>query len=129
MIKTINGGFNYNFQSGVDDKYGMMAIHYITQSPSDKKELLVTVKELNEILHKENYTIVVDYGYWHIKSLNEIYNSPTTIVIPDKASTSRTKEKKNNEKKENNKNHKTDKKEKFRKHKFIKYWKNDTYIS
>ena len=51
-------------------------IHYITQSPSDKKELLVTVKELNEILHKE------------------IYNSPTTIVIPDKASTSRTKEKK-----------------------------------
>lgn len=69
-------------------------IHYITQSPSDKKELLVTVKELNEILHKENYTIVVDYGYWHIKSLNEIYNSPTTIVIPDKASTSRTKEKK-----------------------------------
>lgn len=94
LIKTINGGFNYNFQSGVDDKYGMMAIHYITQSPSDKKELLVTVKELNEILHKENYTIVVDYGYWHIKSLNEIYNSPTTIVIPDKASTSRTKEKK-----------------------------------
>lgn len=72
----------------------MMAIHYITQSPSDKKELLVTVKELNEILHKENYTIVVDYGYWHIKSLNEIYNSPTTIVIPDKASMSRTKEKK-----------------------------------
>ena len=31
--------------------------------------------------------------------------------------------------KENNKNHKTDKKEKFRKHKFIKYWKNDTYMS
>ena len=57
------------------------------------------VKELNEILHKENYTIVVDYGYWHIKSLNEIYNSPTTIVIPDKASTSRTKEKKKQRKK------------------------------
>ena len=60
LIKTINGGFNYNFQSGVDDKYGMMAIHYITQSPSDNKELLVTVKELNEILHKENYTILED---------------------------------------------------------------------
>ena len=39
-------------------------------------------------------TTQVDYGYWHIRSLNEIYNSPTTIVIPDKASTSRTKEKK-----------------------------------
>ena len=124
LDKNNKWGFNYNFQSGVDDKYGMMAIHYITQSPNDKKELLVTVNELNEILHKENYVIVVDYGYWHIKSLNEIYNSPTTIVIPDKVSASRTKEK-NNEKKANNK---IDKKEQFRKHKFIKDWENDTYI-
>ena len=104
LDKKNKWGFNYNFQSGVDDKYGMMAVRYITQSPSDKKELLVTVKELNERLHKENYTIVVDYGCWHIESLNEIYNSSTTIVMPDKASASRTKEK-NNEKKENNKNH------------------------
>ena len=72
----------------------MVAIHYITQSPNDKKELLVIVKELNEILHKENYVIVLDYGYWHIKSLNEIYNSPTTIVILDKSSAPHTKEKK-----------------------------------
>lgn len=53
----------------------------------------MAVKELNDILHKENYTIVVDHGYWHIKNLKEIYNSPTTIIIPDKASASRTKEK------------------------------------
>ena len=124
LDKNNKWGFNYNFQSGVDDKYEMMAIHYITQSPNDKKELLVTVNELNEILHKENYVIVVDYGYWHIKSLNEIYNSPTTIVIPDKVSASRTKEK-NNEKKANNK---IDKKEQFRKHKFIKDWEKDNYI-
>ena len=124
LDKNNKWGFNYNFQSGVDDKYGMVAMHYITQSPNDKKELLVTVNELNEILHKENYVIVVDYGYWHIKSLNEIYNSPTTIVIPDKASASRTKEK-NNEK---NKNNKTDKKEQFKKHKFIKDWEKDNYI-
>ena len=67
----------------------MIAIHYITQSPNDKKESTVTVKQLNERLHKENYTLVVDNGYWHIKSLNEIYNS-TTIVIPDNASATRT---------------------------------------
>ena len=72
--------------------YDGYSLHYAISKR--QKRVLVTVKELNEILHKENYTIVVDYGYWHIKSLNEIYNSPTTIVIPDKASTSRTKEKK-----------------------------------
>lgn len=124
LDKDHKWGFNYNFQSGVDDKYGMIAIHYITQSPNDKKESTVTVKQLNERLHKENYTLVVDNGYWHIKSLKEIYNSPTTIVIPDATSASRTKEK-NNEPQENQK---TNEKEKFRKHKFIKDWENDTYI-
>ena len=94
LDKDHKWGFNYNFQAGVDDKCGMIAIHYITQSPNDKKESTVTVKQLNERLHKENYILVVDNGYWHIKSLKEIYNSPTTIVIPDNASATRTKEKK-----------------------------------
>ena len=51
--KNEEWGFNYNFQSGVDDKYGMIAVHYITQSPNDKKELLITVNELNERLGRE----------------------------------------------------------------------------
>ena len=93
LDKNEEWGFNYNFQSGVDDKYGMIAVHYITQNPNDKKELLITVKELNERLGRENYVIVVDYGYWHIKSLEKIYNSPTTIIIPDKSAASRNKQK------------------------------------
>ncbi|MBR0058003.1 MAG: hypothetical protein IJP99_01525 [Methanobrevibacter sp.] len=86
-------GFNYNFQAGVDDKCGMIAIHYITRSPNEQKELLITVNELNKRLGREDYVIVVDNGYWHIKSLEEIYNSPTTIVIPDRAAESRKKNK------------------------------------
>ena len=31
----------------------MIAVHYITQSPNDKKELLITVNELNERLGRE----------------------------------------------------------------------------
>ena len=86
-------GFNYNFQAGVDDKCGMIAIHYITRSPNEQKELLIIVNELNKRLGREDYVIVVDNGYWHIKSLEEIYNSPTTIVIPDRAAESRKKNK------------------------------------
>jgi len=120
-------GFNYNFQAGVDDKYGMIAVHYITQSPNDKKELLITVNELNEILGKEDYVIVVDHGYWHIKSLEEIYNSPTTIVIPDRAAASHKKENSNKKQKKSKKSSiKIDKD--FRKPKFFKDWQKDIYI-
>ena len=48
LDKSGEWGFNYNFQAGVDDKYGMIAVHYITQSPNDQKELLITVNELNK---------------------------------------------------------------------------------
>jgi hypothetical protein len=130
LNKDKKWGFNYNLQSGVDDKYGMIAVHYITQSPNDKKELLITVKELNERLGREDYVIVVDYGYWHIKSLKEIHNSPTTIVIPDRTAASRKKEKSN--KKQKNKQNKKKKSrkidEEYEKPKFFKDWQKDIYI-
>lgn len=44
LDKNGNWGFNYNFQAGFDDKYGMIAVHYITQSPNDK--LLITETNL-----------------------------------------------------------------------------------
>lgn len=111
LDKNNKWGFNYNFQAGVDDKYGMIVVHYITQSANDKKELLITVKELNERLHNDKYVIVVDHGYWHLKSLKKIYNSPTIIIIPDRASATRKKEKINENIKENT-NQKNNEKEK-----------------
>ena len=92
-------GFNYNYQVAVDDKFGMIAMHYVTQSPNDIKELLNVVNRLNEILPSRKYVIVVDNGYWHIKSLHEIYNSPTTIIIPDRYAASKTKNRLMQEKK------------------------------
>ena len=67
----------------------------------------------------------MDHGYWHIKSLKKIYNSPTTIIIPDRAAASRKKDKSNKKQKK-----KSDLKidEKFRKHKFFKDWQKDIYI-
>ena len=125
LDKNGEWGFNYNFQSGVDDEYGMIAVHYITQSPNDQKELLITVKELNERLGKKDYIIVVDHGYWHIKSLKETYNSPTTVIIPDRAAAS---SKKDKSKKKQKKKSKIKIDEKFRKDKFFKDWHNDVYI-
>ena len=95
----------------------MIAVHYITQSPNDQKESLIAVNELNKRLGKEDYIIVVDHRYWHIKSLEKIYNSHTTIVIPDRAAASSKKEKSNKKQKKKS-NLKID--EEFRKHKFFR---------
>ena len=81
----------------------MIAIHYITQSANDQKELLITVKELNERLGRYDYVIVVDHGYWHIKSLEKIYNYPTTIIIPDRAAATHKKDKSHKKTTENKK--------------------------
>lgn len=131
LNKNEDWSFNYNLQAGVDDKYGLITVHYITQSPNDKKELLIAVKKLNERLGREDYVIVVDHGYWHIKSLKEIYNSPTTIIIPDRAAATHKKEK--TDKKPKSKQDKMKKSkikidEKFRKPHFIKDLQKDTYI-
>ena len=127
LDKNGEWGFNYNFQAGVDDKYGMIAVHYITQSANDKKELLITVKELNERLGRDDYIIVVDHGYWHIKSLEKIYNSPITIIIPDRTAATHKKDKSDKKQNKTEKsNIKIDKK--FRKHQFIKDWQKDVHI-
>ena len=58
------------------------------------------------MIRQKDYIIVVDNGYWHIKSLEEIYNSPTTVIIPDRAAASskKDKSKKKNKEKVKNKN-------------------------
>ena len=126
-MKDKNGiyGFNYNYQVSIDDKCGMVVAHYTTTHGNDKKELLTTVNLLNERLHTNEYVIVVDHGYWHIKSLHEIYGSPTTIIIPDRVSASRTKEKI-----EDNEDITPEEKEKsrFKKHKFYYDWELDCYF-
>lgn len=50
----------------------MIAIQYITQSSNDQKESPIAVNELNKRSGKEDYVFVVDHGYWHIKSLENI---------------------------------------------------------
>ena len=103
----------------VDDKYEIIAVHYITQSANDQKELLVTVKELNERLGRDYYVIIIDHRYWHVKSLEKIYNSPTTTIIPNRTAATHKKDKlSKRQQKIKKSNIKID--EKFRKHEFFK---------
>lgn len=124
-------GFNYNYQVAVDDKFGLITAHYITQSGNDKKELLCMVKMLNERLGTDEYVICVDNGYWHIESLHQIHYMPTQIVIPDTTSASKTKAdiiKENNPSYYYNKTDLEIEEEKFNLYNFIYDEENDVYI-
>lgn len=69
----------------------------------------------------------MDHGYWHIKSLEKIYKSPTTIIILDRAAATHKKDETSKKQQKTKKyNIKID--EKFRKHKFTKDWQKDIYV-
>lgn len=114
-------GFNYNYQTTTDNKFGMIPSHYITQNPNDKKELPVIIKELYERLDEKDFILVTDNGYWHIDSLKEIHYSPTMIIIPDNSGAKRKKDKINIQ------NGKIIEKS-YKKHEFEKLWCLDAYL-
>lgn len=84
-------GLNYNYQVGIDHKYGFIVDNYITQNPNDQNELLTLTKRLNTILGSDDYVLVADHGYWKIKHIEEIYTTNTMIIIPDRGAATRQK--------------------------------------
>ena len=84
-------GLNYNYQVGIDSKFGFMIDNYITQNPNDQNELINIVKRLNNILGSDDYVLVTDHGYWKIKHIEEIYDTNTMIIIPDRGAATRQK--------------------------------------
>ena len=100
---------------------------YSNQTGSEKP-----VPQMSSIISMYLVKILREFADGNLKQSKETFVKTFNLSsesFVDTLSMLSDKKKKNNEKKENNKNHKTDKKEKFRKHKFIKYWKNDTYMS
>ena len=50
-------GLNYNYQVGIDPKYGFIVDNYITQNLNDQNELLTLTKRLNTILGSDDYVL------------------------------------------------------------------------
>ena len=91
--KKGNMGFNYNYQTVTDNKYGFRLVHYITNNTNDQKEIKRLVDMTTERIHTDDFTICVDNGYWSPKLLKEISKTNTKVVIPDDTEASRKKKK------------------------------------
>ena len=120
-------GLNYNYQQAIDDKYGMIVTHYITQHSNDQKEAIEIVNRLQRLLNKKEFTLVVDHGYWNINVLHRVYRTPTKLIIPCRTEAMRQKAKQ----REKNKirfDAKEAKKQRFKKYNFKYLPKEDAYL-
>lgn len=120
-------GLNYNYQQAIDDKCGMIVTHYITQHPNDQLESIEIINQLQRILNKKEFTLVVDYGYWNINTLHRVYRTPTKLIIPCKTEAMR-RNAKQREKNETRFDAKKAKKQKFKKYNFKYLSKEDAYL-
>lgn len=120
-------GLNYNYQQAIDDKYGMIVTHYITQHPNDQKEAIELVNRLQRALNKKEFTLVVDHGYWNINILHRVYRTPTKLIIPCRTEAMR----RNAKQRERNQirfDEKGAKKQRFKKYNFKYLPKEDAYL-
>ena len=53
--------------------------------------MITVVERLNKILGTDDYVLILDHGYWKIKHLEEIYDTNTMVIIPDKSAATRQK--------------------------------------
>lgn len=96
LDKNKKMGLNYNYQTVTDNKYGFRIAHYITNVPIDQRESKRMVELATERLHRDDYILTLDNGYWDPEILKEIIKGNTRILIPDDADASRKKEKMKN---------------------------------
>ena len=75
-------GLNYNYQLAIDDKTGMIITHYITQHPNDQKESIPLINRIQQRLKINNFTLVLDNGYWNTPLLHRIHKMPVKLIIP-----------------------------------------------
>lgn len=120
-------GLNYNYQQAIDDKCGMIVTHYITQHPNDQLESIEIVNRLQRILNKKEFTLVVDHGYWHIKTLHRVHRTPTKLIIPNRTEAMR-RNAKQREKNEIRFDERNAKKQRFKKYNFKYLPKEDAYL-
>ena len=120
-------GLNYNYQQAIDDKCGMIVTHYITQHPNDQLESIEIANRLQRILNKKEFTLVVDHGYWHIKTLHRVHRTPTKLIIPNRTEAMR-RNAKQREKNEIRFDERNAKKQRFKKYNFKYLPKEDAYL-
>jgi transposase len=76
------GVVGYNVQIAVDDRYGLIAHHDVTQNVSDQNQLAAVAKGAKEALGCETLQAVADSGYADAEQINECEEAAVTAFVP-----------------------------------------------
>ena len=87
MPKTTKGDVSYNVQVAVDGKHHLMVEHDVTNAVIDSSQLFSMAKKAQEILGKDQLTVVADKGYYHGDEVKACEEAGITPYI-QKANTS-----------------------------------------
>jgi len=93
MDKKENIGLNYNYQVAVDSKNGMVVGQYLTQNPTDSKELFQMLHEIKIQMGMNPKVLVADNGYMDDNIIKYAYDNNIRLIIPDRNESSKNKSK------------------------------------
>ena len=82
-MKDDTSHYAYTLQTVRDVKFGFTVSQRITQEKNDKGTLIPALKDTINALKKSPRYILIDNGYWDIKSLEFSYMKNVIPIIPD----------------------------------------------
>lgn len=83
LMDNKKGGLDvaYNIQATVDAKNGLVIDQYVTNAPTDQGELSKASKRAQEILSKEDITVMADKGYYNGNDLEKCFSLEMVPIV------------------------------------------------
>lgn len=83
LMDNKKGGLDvaYNIQATVDEKNALVIDQHVTNKPTDQGELSVATLRAQEILSKEELTVLADKGYYNGEDLEKCFDIGATPVV------------------------------------------------
>jgi hypothetical protein len=80
--RSIGRTVGYNVQTAVDTKHHLIVAHYVTNSVSDRNELVSIGKHAQEAMGQKNITVLADKGYYSGDEVKASQDAGMTPVVP-----------------------------------------------
>lgn len=83
LMDNKKGGVDvaYNIQATVDSEHALVVDQYVITAPADQGELPNATARAQEILNKEEITVLADKGYYNGKDLEKCFSLKATPIV------------------------------------------------
>ena len=83
MKQSTSGSLvGYNVQTAVDTEYKLIVAHEVTNTPTDRGQLLPIARLVHDTLGKEELTVIADRGYYKGTDIKTCMDEGITPLVP-----------------------------------------------